>query len=253
MATLEELAAQLKLSSAAQAAGLAQSAVKNELSYLEFLLEVLKTELAQRTQRSRDVLLRTAGLPVIKTLEQYNYGFNSTPKKLMAELRALSFIERAENIVLLGPSGVGKTHLAIGLGYAAAMAGHRVRFFTANDLLAALATARRQERARNFITQNVDGPRVLIIDELGYQPLSTEQAHDLFQVVARRYEKASVVITSNLNLGQWDQALAGHSALAAAVLDRLLHHSHVLTIPGESYRLKDKRKAGVFTAKPHAV
>lgn len=243
---LHQLAAQLKLGSIEQAGHLAQTAVATEQSYLEFLLSVLKAELAARTSRSREVLLRTAGLPVIKTLEQYDFAFNPGPKKFVTELKTLAFIERAENVVLLGPSGVGKTHLAIGLGYAAAQAGFRVRFASAADLLSNLVTARRQERSKAYITQNLDSPRLLIIDELGYQSLTPEQAHELFQVIARRYEKSSVVITSNLNLGQWDQALGGNSALAAALLDRLLHHCHVLTIQGDSYRLKDKRKAGVL-------
>ncbi len=101
--------------------------------------------------------------------------------------------------------------------------------------------------------QSLQSPRLLIIDELGYQPLSAEQAHELFQVIAKRYEKGSVLLTSNLNLGQWDQALGGNSSLAAALLDRLLHHCHLLTLQGESYRLKDKRKAGVLGAKPNTA
>jgi DNA replication protein DnaC len=250
---LSEITQQLKLGDLAHAEGLAQIAAKTEQSYLQFLTDVLKTELTARTQRSRDVLLRMAGLPVIKTLEQYDFGFNPGPKKMINELKSLAFIERAENVVLLGPSGVGKTHLAIGIGYAAALAGYRVKFFTTADLMSNLSNAKRQERAKSFGNQSLQSPKLLIIDELGYQPLSAEQAHELFQVIAKRYEKGSVLLTSNLNLGQWDQALGGNSALAAALLDRLLHHCHLLTLQGESYRLKDKRKAGVFGAKPNAA
>jgi DNA replication protein DnaC len=246
---LNDLCAQLKLSSS-HAERLAQSAVENEQSYLEFLMAVLTEELKARTQRSRDVLLRTAGLPVIKTLEQFDFAFNPAPKKLITELKSLTFIERAENVVFLGPSGVGKTHLAIGIGYAAALAGYRVKFFTAADLMTQLAQAKRLDRSRSFSMQSLQSPRLLIIDELGYQPLTAEQAHELFQIIAKRYEKSSVLLTSNLNLGLWDQALASNSALAAALLDRLLHHCHLLTLQGDSYRLKDKRKAGVIAAKP---
>ncbi|HAL0968167.1 TPA: ATP-binding protein, partial [Escherichia coli] len=132
-------------------------------------------------------------------------------------LRSLSFIERNENIVLLGPSGVGKTHLAIAMGYEAVRAGIKVRFTTAADLLLQLSTAQRQGRYKTTLQRGVMAPRLLIIDEIGYLPF-----------------------------GQWDQTFAGDAALTSAMLDRILHHSHVVQIKGESYRLRQKRKAGVI-------
>lgn len=114
------------------------------------------------------------------------------------------------------------------------------------DLMREISTARRQERLTTWLTSNVRMPKLLIIDELGYLPLDKAGAHDLFQIIAKRYEIGSLIVTSNLNFGQWDQTLAGDNALAAALLDRLLHHAHVIPLKGESYRLKDKRKAGLI-------
>ena len=152
--------------------------------------------------------------------------------------------------MLLGPSGVGKTHLAIALGYLATQAGFKTRFITAADLLLQLDTAQRQGRLKQVMQRGVNGFSVLIIDEIGYLPMSKEQANLFFQAIAQRYEKGSIILTSNLSFGQWDTTFAGNTALTAAMLDRILHHAHIIQIKGESFRLKNKRKAGVFKPLP---
>ena len=228
---------------------LCQEAVQKELSFADFLLKVLETEKEARNLRVRTICTRTAGFPALKTLDGFDFSFaHGVPKKQIFELANLAFITRIENIIFLGPSGVGKTHLAIALGYLATQLGMKTRFISAADLVIALENAQLENRYKQ-VMQSFLNPKLLIIDEIGYLPLKKSQADHFFQVVAKRYEKGSIILTSNLNFGQWDQAFAGDSVLAAAMLDRLLHHSHVLALKGESYRLKAKKKAGFIQDK----
>lgn len=225
---------------------IAGEAARKDLSFHEFFEQLLLAEHRARQERSRTLLTRTAGFPSIKTLEQYDFEFaTGAPKALLTELSTLTFIERTENVVLLGPSGVGKTHLAVALGYKATQSGIKTRFVSAAELILQLTKAHRQGRLKEYLRRGIQSPRLLIIDEVGYLPFSRDEASHFFQAIAQRYEHGSIIITSNLPFAQWDTTFAGDATMTAAMLDRLLHHAHVAMISGDSYRLRERRKAGI--------
>lgn len=240
----------LKLSAiATQWSALADHAVREDKSLADFLESLLHAELDERTLRSQTTLLKFAGLPAVKRFEDYDFSFaTGAPQKQIQSYRNLSFIARQENIVFLGPSGVGKSHLAMSLGYLATQQSLKTRFITAADLMLQLSAAKAQGRLELYLKRTVLSPKLLIIDEIGYLPFGREEANLFFNVIAKRYEKGSIIVTSNLPFSQWSKAFADDTTLTAALLDRLLHHAHITQITGESYRLKDKKAAG--TAPP---
>lgn len=249
---IAELCRQLKLSMMADALPyLAQQASANDSSFTDFLEAMLKADQAARLARQRTTLAQLPSFPVIETLEGFDFvAAAGVPKAQVQELASLGFIERHENVVLLGPSGTGNTHLAIALGYAATQAGIKVRFIIAADLLMILSSAHRQDRLADALKRFVNPYRLLIIDEMGYLPMNQKQANLFFQIVAKRYERGSLIVISNLPFGQWDRIFAGDATLTAAMLDRLLHHAQVVALQGESYRLRDKRRAGLISKAP---
>jgi DNA replication protein DnaC len=222
-----------------------EQASKKDLGYKEFLTEALDVEWKGRHQKGVETRLSLARFPCIKTLEQFDFSFQpSIDRKVVRELAGLSFVERAENVILLGPPGVGKTHLAIALAVKAVEAGFRVLFLSLEQLLTRLTRARAENRLERTMQQLVY-PKVLVLDEMGYLPMNREEASLFFRLLTRRYEKASLVLTSNKSFVDWGD-IFNDQVLATAILDRLLHHATTVNIKGESYRLKDKRRAGIL-------
>ena len=238
-----ELCNELRLGGvAAQYSALAQKAAEKHTSFSDFVEELLSAERASRRAGAREMFARIAGFPAIKTLDQYDFNFASgAPRKQIMELASLAFVERAENVVFLGPSGVGKTHLAIALGYLATQKGYKTRFFSAADLVLMLEAAQRQDRYRQAMHRAVNAYKLLIIDEIGYLPMSREQANLFFQVVAQRYERGPMILTSNLTFGSWDAAFRwrqrahrSNARSCPAPLDHRQHQRRELQTQGQA-------------------
>jgi len=248
-ARVEERLVKLRLGSVAERLdAIVSQAARTEPTYLDFLDQMLGEETDAKQRKRVAMGIQIAHFPAVKTLEDFDFKFQpSIDQRLVRELATGRFVAQAENILRFGPPGVGKTHLAIALGRAVVEAGQSVLFVTATTLFAALSRAQLEGRLAEQIAFYAK-PKLLVVDELGYLPLEKQTAHLFFQLVSRRYERGSMLITTNQTVTQWGHVF-GDEMIAQAVLDRVLHHSHVVMIHGDSFRLRQKKKAGLLGSK----
>lgn len=236
----------LKMSAALQSLdNILEAARVEELAPVTVIGRLLDIELAARHDRRVETNLRFAGLPYKQRLEDFDFDAQpSIDPNLIGRLATLRFLEEGTNILLLGPPGVGKTALAIGLAIRALEAGHRISFVACHDLVTRFRRAQRTDRVDRLLATMLR-PRLLILDEIGYTPLDRPEATFLFEIVAKRYDRAkSMIVTSNKSWGAWGDILPDQ-VMTAAILDRLLHHSVTVNIQGESYRLRQHRASGL--------
>jgi DNA replication protein DnaC len=210
-------------------------------SHEEYLTAVLERQVADRESAGTTMRIRTAHFPAVKTLEEFNLDhLPSLRRDLLAHLATGTFVAKAENVILLGPPGIGKTHLAIGLGVKATQAGYSVLFDTASNWITRLAGAHQSGQLEAEL-KKIRRYKLIIVDEVGYIPFDHDAANLFFQLIASRYEQGSVMVTSNLPFGRWGEVF-GDEIVAAAMIDRLVHHAEVLTLSGDSYRTRARRE-----------
>jgi DNA replication protein DnaC len=224
---------------------LLMEAAREKWTYLDFIDQLTRREVESRQDKRVRMGMTIAHFPTVRTLEGFDFAAQpSVDERLVRELATGSFVAHGTNVLLFGAPGLGKTHLAIGLGRRVVELGHTVLFTTATGLLSVLSKAESEGRLEEKLINYVK-PRLLIVDELGYLPFERRAAHLFFHLVNRRYERGSMLITTNQRVNNWGE-MFGDEVLATAILDRLLHHSETLMITGESYRLREKRRSGLF-------